>query len=162
MIPLYARRYLPHALSATILGGVLFAWTTLYGQFERFLSVYGDLLRFRDCVIVNPIATPCFWGALAFLAAFAWSAALLARPSERQYRYLTHFLLFGVFFALAVLGYEAVEYYGFIDLGSASVSCAPGAMPLQTPCFTGFLFFLAAYCAARARSRFAATEILPQ
>jgi len=136
---------LRYVLSATILGGAVFAWTTLFGQFERFLGVYHTLFRFADCIMPNPLITPCFYGAVAFLVALGWSAYLIVRPSMRGDVWLSRLLLFGVFFALAVLGYEAAEYYKWIDFGGVSVSCAPGVHPLATPCFTGLLFFGAAY-----------------
>lgn len=133
------------ALSLTLLGGSLFAWTTLYGQFQQFFGLYGTLFRFADCIMPNPLITPCFYGAVAFLVALGWSVYLIARPDARSSIWLSRLLLFGVFFALAVLGYEAAEYYKWIDFGGVSVSCAPGVHPLATPCFTGFLFFAAGY-----------------
>lgn len=137
--------FLRYSLSLTIFGGAIFAWTTLIGQFQKFLAVYDSIFRFSDCIIPNPIATPCFWGAVAFVVAFIWSLYLIVRPNERGDIWLSRFLLFGVLFALAVLGYEAIEFYHLVDFGGVSVSCAPGVHPLNTPCFTGFLFFLAAF-----------------
>ncbi len=133
------------ALTLTLLGGALFAWTTLFAQFEKFLNLYGTLFRFADCVMPNPLITPCFYGSVAFVVACVWSAWLIKKPSSTGDLWISRFLGFGVVFALAVLGYEAIEYYHLIDFGGVSVSCAPGVHPLQTPCFTGLLFFLAAY-----------------
>ena len=35
------------------------------------------MFEWSDCVVTNPLLTPCFYGALAFLAAFVWALVLL-------------------------------------------------------------------------------------
>ncbi len=132
------------ALQAVILlGGVIFSWRALFVQFNAFYALYGDLTRIKDCVIPNPITTPCFYGSVAFIVALAWAVVLLRVRSEKSLRYLRNFLIFGVCFALTVLAYEAVQYY-YPSFSGPKISCNPGAHPLKTPCFSGLLFFVMA------------------
>lgn len=132
------------ALQAVILlGGVIFSWRALFLQFNAFYAIYGDILRVKDCVIPNPITTPCFYGSVAFIVALAWAVVLLRIRSEKSLRYLRNFLIFGVCFALAALAYEAVQYY-YPSFSGPKISCNPGEHPLKTPCFSGLLFFVMA------------------
>ena len=50
--------------------GTAFAWFTLVGDFRRFFSACGRVFEWSGCVVTNPLPTPCFYGAPAFLAAF--------------------------------------------------------------------------------------------
>ena len=126
-----------------IAGGVLFSWGALMGQFGRFYDMYGTFFRFRECVIPNPMATPCFYGAMAFLASFVWATFLVINFRAGSQKWLSRLLLFGVVFALSVLSYEFLQYYHL--LGGPIISCTPGVPPWQTPCFVGFLFFVGAF-----------------
>ena len=129
--------------------GTAFAWITLVLDYRRFFAAGGQVLQLSGCAVANPIATPCFYGALAFLAAFAWSLAVLrsdpktALHRERGLRWL---LAAGTLFAWGNFGYEA---YRFLqpDAGTSPYSCPPGAPatnPLLAPCFYGALLFLTA------------------
>jgi hypothetical protein len=131
--------------SLILVGGTVFAWSKLLGQFDNFKFVYGTIFRFQDCVIQNPFLTPCFWGSLAFIIATVVSFFIWIKPVYTRERYLRNFLLFCVFFAGSVVVYEFVEYYKLFGANTVSVSCTPGVFPLFSPCFTGLLFFLCAY-----------------
>lgn len=139
MVPV---QYLRYALSLILGGGVVFAWSTLIGQFERFFDLYGTLFKVSNCIVPNPLVTPCLYGATALIGALVWSLWLLYRPTPVGSRWLRNFLVFGVVFAVSVVTVEALQFYQVI--GGPSVSCSPGASPTQTPCFTGMLFFAAA------------------
>ncbi|OGE88290.1 MAG: hypothetical protein A3J07_00660 [Candidatus Doudnabacteria bacterium RIFCSPLOWO2_02_FULL_49_13] len=128
-----------------LLGGMVFAWSRLLGQFQNFQELYGTLFRFRDCTLPNPILTACFYGSLAFVAAFIWSFTLVQHPTLVSQRRLRNFLLFGVVFAGSVVGYETADYFKWLPGPAVPVSCTPGINPLLTPCFYGLLFFLAAF-----------------
>ncbi|MFA5954073.1 MAG: hypothetical protein WC817_00865 [Patescibacteria group bacterium] len=135
-------------------GGVFVSWNATLSQFRQFYDTYGTLLRFNDCAIPNPLLTACFYGALAFLCAFGWSLWLSLKDDVSvSERYLKYFLLFGVVFALSVLGYETLEYYKLFSFGGNIITCSPGTPPYRTPCFYGMLLFLASYIIA-----FAATK----
>jgi hypothetical protein len=131
--------------SLILVGGTVFAWSKLLGQFDNFKMVYGTVFRFKDCVISNPFLTPCFWGSMAFIFATVWAFSNWLKPGYTRQRYLRNFLLFCVFFAGSVVAYEFIEYYKLLGANTVSISCAPGVFPLLTPCFTGLLFFLCAY-----------------
>lgn len=128
-----------------LLGGMVFAWTRLIMQFRNFHALYGTIWRFRDCTLPNPMATACFYGSLAFVAAFIWSLTLVQKPSLVSQRRLRNFLLFCVVFAGSVVSYETADYLKLIPGGGVPVSCTPGVNPILTPCFYGLLFFLGAF-----------------
>lgn len=139
--------------SLLLLCGTLFSWLALTQQFKVFYAAHGTLFQFTNCIVPNPLVTPCFYGALAFAVAFIWSLYNLCHPDKKHcQRWLRNFLLFGVVFAFSVLTYEALEYYHFFTPEN-SISCAPGVHPLKTPCFQGALFFLTAWTASVAAYR---------
>jgi len=53
--------------------GSIFAYTSVYFDFQRFYLVEGTYTKIKDCVIPNPVTTPCFWGAFGFLATTIWA-----------------------------------------------------------------------------------------
>ena len=127
-----------------IAGGTVFAWSKLIPQFQVFYAEYGTLFKFEGCVIPNPIATPCFWGSVAFVVALLWSLSLLINEfSARSQWWLRNLLAFGVIFAATVVTFEFLQYYKVI--GGPVISCSPGVFPLKTPCFTGLIFFLLSF-----------------
>lgn len=127
-----------------LFGGTVFAWSKLLPQLINFYALYGTFLRVSDCVVPNPLVTACLYGSLAFLVALFWSVRVYLDPSQVSERRLRNFLLFCVAFAGSVVLSEAAEYYKLFS-GAVSVTCSPGVSPLQTPCFTGMLFFIAAF-----------------
>lgn len=122
-------------------GGVVFSWHALGLQFAQFIAQYGTLFQFTGITNANPLLTPCFYGSCAFVVAFVWALVLTTSYNHRSMRWLVRFLMFGVCFALIVLTYEALEYFKVFSVG-VPISCAPGVHPLETPCFTGLLFFM--------------------
>lgn len=132
------------ALPLMLAGGTLFSWYNTALLFKAFYTYYPSVFMMGQTIAPNPLLTPCFYGAVAFAVALAWSLVLALKPHERSNMWLTRFLVFGVCFASVVLIYEALEYYHIISL-SRSVSCSPGVHPFKTPCFGGLLFFIGAY-----------------
>lgn len=114
-----------------LFGGSAFAWSKLIPQFISFSP--------------NPFLTPCLYGSTAFLVVLFWSVRVYQRPAHQSERYLRNFLLFCVVFAASVVSYEAVEYYHLFGPSTNAFICTPGVPPIQTPCFTGMLFFIAAF-----------------
>src|SRR3990170_4441530 len=133
------------AQTLILLGGTIFAWSKLIPRLIEFQEIYGTLFHFKDCAIPNALITACFYGSLAFLVPFIWSARLVWIPNEISARYLRYFLLFCVIFAGSVFLYEVVDYYKIFAGNSIPISCSPGVPPFQTPCFYGMLFFFAAF-----------------
>ncbi len=129
--------------------GTAFAWVTLAVDYRRFFAAGGRALEFSGCAVANPIATPCFYGAFAFLVAFLWAVAILrAAPEgvEQKERGLRLLLAAGTLFAWGNFGYE-VYRFARPQAESAGFSCPPGETvgnPLLAPCFYGALIFLTA------------------
>ncbi len=130
--------------SFILLCGTVFAWTNAVVQIQNFYGLYGTFLKFKDCVVPNPLTTACLYGSVAFLVAFIWSIRMLQNPSGRGQRYLRNFLIFCVLFAGSVVTLEFGEFYGFVSTTVPSVGCTPGVAPTLTPCFYGMLFFIGA------------------
>lgn len=128
--------------------GTAFAWITLVLDYRRFFAAGGHALELSGCIVANPIATPCFYGALAFLAALVWSVAVLrAKPDRALHteRGLQWLLAAGTLFAWGNFGYEVYRFLQPVA-GTSPYSCPPGAAanPLLAPCFYGALLFLTA------------------
>jgi len=129
--------------------GTAFSWITLILDYRRFFASGGHVLKISGCTVANPIATPCFYGALAFLGALVWSIAILRSTPEaiaNRQRGLRWLLAAGTVFAWGNFAYEA---YRFLQPQPAPSRFAcpagePTANPLLAPCFYGALIFLAA------------------
>jgi len=143
------KQILTGTLAVVLGGGVLFSWSQVFAQYLDFLGVYPSIFFFGQTIVPNPLLTPCLYGSVALLVSFVWALTLWISFHERSMRLLSYLLLFGVCFALLVLGYEALEYYHLVQF-SVSISCSPGVHPLMTPCAGGFLFFLASWLLSKA------------
>ena len=127
--------------------GVAFSWTTIISLFVALYASTGTIFSPGIGLITNPVFTPCFYGGLAFIAAFAWSLQLFLSYSRSSQRYLSYFLLFGVCFAASVIGVELCQYYRV--LGGPIIACVPGAYPLTGPCAIGGLIYLISFIWSR-------------
>lgn len=127
--------------------GVVYSWSRVVLQFQIFYQKYGTIFRIKDCSYPNPVVTACFYGAVAFAIAFIWSLNLFLHETLNLKRetYLRYFLLFGVFFALSVLGFEFLLYYKIYQPAGPIIACSPGVFPLKTPCFYGMLIFFISF-----------------
>lgn len=137
-------------VQVAVLGiGTGFSWITLVLGYRRFLASGGHVLNISGCAVTNPVITPCFYGALAFLAAFVWALAILRSAPEavlKRQRGLQLLLAAGTIFAWGNFTYEV---YRFMRPQPAAFafSCPAGEVavnPLMTPCFYGALIFLTA------------------
>ncbi|MGZ5205645.1 MAG: hypothetical protein ACXWIZ_12175 [Caldimonas sp.] len=130
--------------------GTAFSWFTLVVDYRRFFAAGGRVLELSGCAVANPLMTPCFYGALAFLAAFVWSIAVLRSPPQaatRRQRGLHWLLAAGTIFAWGNFAYE-VYRFSQPQPSPSAFSCAKDAAvanPLTTPCFYGALIYLAAF-----------------
>lgn len=133
-------------LAQTILlaAGVVYSWSKVVNQFQTFYAKYGAIFRVKDCTYPNPLVTACFYGAVAFLLAFAWSLKIYLdkEPQLVCEGRLRWFLLFGVCFALSVIAFEFILYYKIYRPAGPIIACQPGVFPLKTPCFVGFNIYL--------------------
>lgn len=129
--------------------GTGFAWITLVFDYRRFFASGGHVLNISGCLVTNPIITPCFYGALAFLAAFVWAIAILRSVQEavlKRQRSLQYLLAAGTVFAWGNFTYEVYRFMQPQRAPSA-FSCPAGEVvvnPLMTPCFYGALIFFTA------------------
>lgn len=146
------KRYLLLQLIILVLG-TLFAFYTVYTDFTNFYAYEGTLLKIKDCVVPNPVTTPCFYGAFAFLASLIWSTWIyLAKDVQAKFnnqKKLLFLLGFGVVFAWSNFSYEL---YKFLTLeAGAYVGCSSSKglahTPFTTPCFYGAVLFLLSFLA---------------
>ncbi len=144
--------FLRRAQAALLAVGCAFSWFTLVIDYQQFFAAGGRVLQLSGCAVTNPAATPCLYGALAFLTAFVWSLALLRHPVEEGFgsqKGLTWLLGAGALFAWGNFAYLA---YVFLNARPRSaLSCPPGEAavnPIGAPCFYGALIFTAALVVA--------------
>ncbi len=143
------KRTLLRVQTAVLALGTAFAWVTLILDYRRFFASGGEVFRLSGCAVANPVATPCFYGALAFLAALVWAVVIFKSEADavlrRQYG-LQWLLLAGTLFAWGNFFYLV---YRFLQPqpAAAAFSCPPGepaVNPLTAPCFYGAILFLVA------------------
>jgi hypothetical protein len=148
--------------------GTVIAWSTVTLGFIRFYRAEGTILKFTNCALPNPLTTPCFYGAIAFVLALLWAASLAsgAKPRVRGYEGLWWLLLASTIFGWSNVAYEFWRWgqspTGFI------VSCTTESIssPFQSPCLYGSTMFLGAWLSVdliaragrRPRGPFKATE----
>ena len=141
-------------LQAALLAlGTAFSWFTLIVDYRSFFAAGGQVFELSGCAVANPLATPCFYGAMAFLAALVWAVVVLRSSPERatqRQRGLRWLLLAATLFAWGNFGYEVYRYVQ-PHPGATTFSCPPGEAPihpLSTPCFYGALIYLSAFVVA--------------
>ena len=127
--------------------GTLFAWYTVATDYIFFYQIEGTVFRVRDCVVPNPVTTPCFWGAWAFVIALGAALYIRRQSQTLQKKYqtwLAWFLVGGVLFAWSNFGYGFLKFIQ--NQGEPTIGCSGRIMtnPFTTPCFHGALFFLVA------------------
>jgi hypothetical protein len=131
--------------SVVLFIGTAFAWVTVYSDFSRFYHLYGSLTKIQNCVIPNPVTTPCFYGAFVFLAGFIWSLLILKRNREErsvQQRKLNLLLVAGTIFAWGNFAYETIKFYLVKSGPKLSCSGVPTDNIIFTSCFYGSVIFL--------------------
>lgn len=126
--------------------GTIFAFFTVYTDFARFYQMYGSLTRISDCVIPNPVTTPCFYGAFAFLISFIWSMKIYKnrdRDNTSQGK-LQYLLIASTLFAWTNLAIEIYKFYNIENTNKISCSGVPTESIFTTACFIGSTIFLLA------------------
>lgn len=132
-----------------LLLGTVFAWVTVYTDFTRFYNLYGSITRISNCVIPNPLTTPCFYGAIVFLISFFWSIKVLILHIKGidivvSQKNLSYLLFAGTLFAWGNFSYELYKFYNSQAAEKLSCSGIPTDNVFSTPCFVGAVIFLAA------------------
>jgi len=131
------KTYLGKLLLITLIGGVLFSWYTVINDFLRFYKIYGTIFRIENCLVPNPVTTPCFYGAVAFLIA-------LILLLIKKFLFLKYLLIGGTVFAWTNFAYEAYKFY--LPSNTAKIGCSGIEVEsiFTTPCFFGALIYLTA------------------
>jgi hypothetical protein len=132
--------------------GALVAWSTTILALTRFYGSEGTLLRLDNIGIPNPVITPCFWGAVAFLIAVPWAGSLYSRLGRANpvggYRMLGWFLVACVLFGWSVVGYESWRLSQSATGSIIGCTAAPMTSIFQSPCLYGSSMYLASLVAA--------------
>jgi hypothetical protein len=118
--------------------GAMIATSSVVAAFYRFYGSEGTIFKIKDCAIPNPITTPCFWGALAFIFATVWAYnSLYKKTNGKKFLY---FLIFCVIFAWSNFYIELEEVS--VPKGSLLAPCpATTQNPYTSPCFAGSVLF---------------------
>ena len=143
------RKSLLYLQSLILLGGVVFAWYTVFGDFSRFIGAGYPITQFQGCSVPNPLATPCFYGAIMFIVTLILSLIILsaedALKKSKNQKILLWLLLAGALFAWSNFGYQLYKFYAprtGIYIGCSGIAVTH---PVYTPCFTGAVIYLAAF-----------------
>lgn len=132
-----------------LIGGSVFAWVTVFGDFIRFFSSDNKLLMPLYGNNPNPLTTPCFYGAIMFLIALIWSMLILfaANTSKniQSQKHLMWLLVSGTIFAWGNFAYQMYKYYTPHIGPYIGCSGIPLKHPIYTPCFIGATFYLMAF-----------------
>ena len=128
------KRKIELILSLILAGGVLFSWFTVINDFIRFNRIYGTIFRLINCSVPNPIATPCFYGAIGFIIAFYLSLKL-------KINQLWYLLVGGTIFAWSNFGYEAYKFYSSTGVKTSCSGIVTNNI-FTTPCFYGSVIYL--------------------
>lgn len=135
--------------SAVLAAGSVFSWYTLVDDYRLYFAAGGEPFQWSGCTVTNPLLTPCFYGAIAFLAAFAWSLWVIRAESGRvmgRQRGLSWLLAVATLFAWSTFAFEMFASVNHQPAPKFSCPALPQA-PIQfldQPCFYGGLMFLAA------------------
>ncbi len=132
-------------LTLSLFGGTVFAWYTIWNDFQRFYGNEGTIFKINDCISPNPVTTPCFYGGIAFIIALIWSIILVKKSTEQFHlglKKLLWLLVASTIFAWGNFSYEVIK---FINRGAKPAIGCSGQLvtnPIYTPCFVGAAIFL--------------------
>lgn len=136
--------------SVVLFLGTIFAFYTVYTDFARFYGLEGTLFKVKNCVIPNPVVTPCFYGAFGFLIAFVLSVKILKTIDldkiKKKQRTLLFVLIGCTVFAWGNFFFTLYKYFRALSLNEAFTGCSgvTASHPFVTPCFIGSAIFLIA------------------
>lgn len=120
--------------SLMLFGGVVFAWST----------VAGDYVNFTKGLAANPLTTPCFYGAVGFLVFYFYSLFIFFSTGKIQLKHQKILILLltgGTLFGWGNFALELCRFYIFKN--PVSCSGASSVSPFLTPCFFGSVIYLA-------------------
>src|SRR5512135_364315 len=82
-----------------LLLGVIVAWSSTLASFIEFYRNEGTIFKIKNCVIANPVTTPCFWGSVAFLIALFLAYKYWRKENKKFERNFFYFMIFSIIFA---------------------------------------------------------------
>ncbi|MFC1649679.1 hypothetical protein ACFL2C_03150 [Patescibacteria group bacterium] len=140
MFGTYTAKQLKKTRLAYLLLGSIIAWYETISKFAAFYGNEGTLFKVKDCVIPNPITTPCFWGATAFVIALILAYKFYKKSSKKFEKYFLWFMIACVLFAW---GNFAVELRGVQPVPGALIApcTANPVSPFLSACFFGSILF---------------------
>lgn len=125
--------------------GVLVSWYATISSFIKFYSYEGTIFRIKDCVIPNPVTTPCFWGALAFAGGLVWAYQKFGKETKKFEKNFLYFMIFSIIFAWSNF---AIELKGIKpNPGALFTVCVPTGSPFTSACFFGSILFTLSFLA---------------
>ncbi len=128
-----------------LIAGAIFAWYTVVTDFIRFYDLEGTIFKVKDCTVPNPVVTPCFYGAIAFIVALVWSVKIYKLAEEKRLsaeKKLRWLLVACVLFAWGNMVYTFTKFYQAGFNPTAGCSGVVTTSPFLTPCFFGLVFFI--------------------
>lgn len=138
--------------TALLAAGTFYTWYTVINDFRRFYNYEGTVFKLQDCIVPNPVVTPCFYGAIGFGVALLWSIAILRKRDEVRRRvlqmWLALFLLSGTIFGGVNTGLVLWRFYTPHEGVAIGCSGIPTTNPFTTPCFIGTSDYLLSLIAA--------------
>ncbi|MCA9392468.1 hypothetical protein KC614_04725 [candidate division WWE3 bacterium] len=141
--------------------GTIFAYYTVFADFSRFYGFEGTFFKFTGCVVPNPLLTPCFYGAFAFLFGFVWSLFILRGGEAFRTKHQLYLMLLGLAGTIFAWGNTAYGFYKFYVLNNnTGCSGVPTESPFFTPCMVGAIIFAVAFAVtvfARRKTRLTST-----
>lgn len=129
-------------LGLVFLLGSVVAWKQVLSEFSQFYALEGTLFKLQNCIVPNPVTTPCFWGAIAFVVGLVWCLVWIMREREKKgysVKKLWWFSLACTIFAWSNFSYQLYLYY--YKPGSGG-QCFAGKGPWTSACFYGSILFL--------------------
>ena len=127
--------------------GVIIAWQHIITQFSNFLSYEGTVFKVQNCVIPNPVTTPCFYGGFGFIVALIIAILFFKKnPTKKALMWFTIYLLAGSIFAWTFAGRDLINFFGG-STGAGTVGCSGLIInnPFTTACFMGASLFLLSF-----------------
>lgn len=129
-----------------LLLGVIVAWSSTLASFIEFYRNEGTIFKIKNCVIANPVTTPCFWGSVAFLIALFLAYKYWRKENKKFERNFFYFMIFSIIFAWTSF---IVELTGVKQTPGAIVTvCRPTGNPFLSPCFFGSILFTLSFASS--------------
>lgn len=132
-------------LILTLFAGTLFAYYSVLKEFMEFYGMYKNIFRIKDCAIPNPITTPCFYGAFAFLVSLIYSIKIRKMNFDKMKKHTLYLILLLVASNIFAGVNNTIIFYKYFT-PSDNIGCSGRSIdnPFTTPCFVGgTIFFIA-------------------